>query len=228
MIRPNQIEYLLNKIKYAVFLFLLLIPQTTLAYGVIADIHYGKANTKKCTGFPTIYPKNGANSFKAALKELKTRGEEVVFILGDSTDKKDSKRNKELKKIATKSKLKVFWLKGNHGIEQSGYYYEDTGNDRIIVLDTNEQAGYNGGVSETQLEWLKNVIKTDKRVLILQHHPPFVKNTEEVPEQMKRLKEVEDGPEVDSVICGHWHIQKEIGKYKMFPALTSGGWSIIQ
>ena len=227
-------KYIISVLCVLLFFFL---TSEVLAFGVITDIHAGKGRVRKALS-PKVndYPSKAVKKFQKALREIKASGESIVFILGDSTRRANNFYARKLKKIADKSGLKIFWTLGNHDAENSilnlkKYYFEDIGDRRVVVLDTNEIANIIGGVSENQLNWLKTVLDTDKKVIILQHHPVFYFNTDQVHPQMEELKKIEDSAEnVEQVLSGHWHLstKKDIGKFKIFPPISAGrGYLIV-
>ncbi len=213
-------------------LFITLSIPTTNAYMVISDVHAGSQNTRKgLHGRPNDYPKKGVAKFESSLKQAVKRGEKIVLSLGDETNNRTTSYEKKLLKVARKyPQLTILYTRGNHNPNNSvltprPYYYVDLGDKRIVVLNTNEiDANGRGGISQTQMEWLKEAIK-DKQSIVLMHHPVFLFNTCTVANQ--ELKDVLDNPNVEKVFAGHWHLRLDCGKYQMFPALTSRGYSII-
>lgn len=203
------------------------------AYMVISDVHSGSEKVRKgLHGRPNDYPKQGLKKWESALKQAVKRGE-IVFSLGDETNKRTTKYEKKMLKIARKYPLTIIYTRGNHNpvnsvLTPSPYYYQDINGKRIIVLNTTEALNTtDGGIGQTQLDWLRESLKTDKKVIIIQHHPVFNFKTCQVSPQFEELKKIEDNYNVEQVLSGHWHLRFDCGKYHTFPSLTSDGWSII-
>lgn len=200
------------------------------AYMVISDVHSGSEKVRKgLHGRPNDYPKQGLKKWESALRQAVKRGE-IVFSLGDETNKRTTKYEKKMLKIARKYQLTIIYARGNHNpvnsvLTPSPYYYQDINGKRIIVLNTNEALNTTaGGVSEEQLNWLKGVL--DRPSIVLSHHPIFgISNCDTLP-QFQALKEVLDSQNVEQVLSGHLHLRRDCGKYKVFPALTSSGYTI--
>ena len=220
--------------KLALFSFFLLLINPTFAeaYMVVSDVHSGSEKVRKgLHGRPNDYPKQGLKKWESALKQAVKRGE-IVFSLGDETNKRTTKYEKKMLKIARKYPLTILYARGNHNpvnsvLTPSPYYYQDINGKRIVVLNTTEASNTTaGGVSEEQLNWLKGVL--DRPSIVLSHHPIFgLDNCDTLP-QFRALKEVLDSPNVEQVLSGDLHLRRDCGKYKSFPALTSKGWSIIK
>jgi calcineurin-like phosphoesterase family protein len=204
------------------------------AYFVIADVHAGKEKVRKgMHGRPNDYPRQGVKNWESALKQAVKRGEKVVFSLGDETNRRETKYEKKLLKVAKKyPQLTILYTRGNHNPNNSvltptPYYFQDIDGKRIVVLNTNEAVDTTaGGISQTQLDWLKEVIK-DRQVIVLTHHPLFQIRTCDVLPQFQALKEILDSQNIEQVLSGHWHLRQDCGKYHIFPALTAKGWSIL-
>jgi 3',5'-cyclic AMP phosphodiesterase CpdA len=93
-------------------------------------------------------------------------------------------RREEWQMCAKKAKKEFIWVMGNHddnrawqalGMPSEKYYYSiEKGGWKIIVLfDSVYNARTKGGIDEEQLAWLENELKTDKKVVIAQHHPLY-------------------------------------------------------
>jgi len=187
--------------------------------GLIADIHAASDEERMVDGVVMGYPRVYKQHFSAALDEMKKQGINLVIALGDNTNAGNNKKAQSLVDIAKSEGMKVIWVKGNHdmkgtdvmkkfGVQSPYYYYTDKGDWRIIVLDSSEidPAG-TGGIDEQQLEWLKNTLKTDKKVIIAMHHPVYNESdTNIVQDIYKGFKEtIEKAGNVKYVLSGHYH-----------------------
>lgn len=189
---------------------------------LIADIHNGNG-TRKLTKENITYPKYAKRYFKSALKYTKKEKVDACIILGDNANNGKSNQAKELAKIAKKGGVKILWVKGNHDSAKSQKhlytqtnYFMDFSNIRIVVLDSDfvNLAG-NGGVSLENQEFYKQVIQTDRKVILAMHHPPFDKKTHQ---WNPAYDWIGDKPEY--VLSGHFHTGFREGKYWSVPALT--------
>jgi len=116
-----------------------------------------------------------------------------------------------LKKIAEDENFKIIWVKGNHdrnlfkelGI---GFYFEDIGQYRVIVLDSaGDVRDGDGKLNKEQIDFLKESIKTKKEIIVAMHHPPFkLLEPEKVLNQYQEFFEIVKG-NAKYVLSGHWH-----------------------
>jgi predicted phosphodiesterase len=179
---------------------------------ITADMHAGKESKRDKgdrDGVRNItYPKKWKGNFKNFLNDQA----DLYLILGDNINgsKKDYKLYRDMRVIVGKSKREALFVKGNHDkdknykyLSASKYYVTDKDNWRIIVLDTNER----GKFSQTQLDWFKEALKTDKKVLVAMHEPPFVVNTKEpIGEFESFLEIVKENENIKYVLSGHSHL----------------------
>jgi len=208
--------------KIAALILTLIFPIQCFALnaGVISDIHSGKDKKRKA-GSNITYPKKAEGFFKAALKNLKRQGAEIVIVLGDNANKGQVKYYKKLKKAAKKYGLPMVWVKGNHDSRNFAYlrndtnYFVDIGDVRIIVVDTTYSDGNgNGQVSPEGLALYQSASQTDKKVVLAMHHPPYYKNTCDWNPLYDAISDA------DTILAGHWHKNAQCGSTRVFTALT--------
>lgn len=222
----------------------------TITIGVITDIHAGSQDTRveitSTNGIPNIiHPSNFETNFKKALEGMKKTN--LIIALGDNVniDSSNTKYSKALKELAS-SYPPIIWVKGNHDSDESfavlsskNYYYKDIGKWRIIVLDNghlyapgpnNPHNNLWGYMDDQQISWLKEALKTDKKILIAMHVPIF--NAADInqvqPEQEWLKKLFEDSGNVKYVLAGHFHVynwHKEINgiNYYVVPSISLEG-----
>lgn len=243
----NQIQNFKKiRIELALLLFVafLIFPQVIYAksIGWVSDIHAGGAkyrNSESDTG-NIQEPKKYAESLNSVLNELKKKSVDTVISSGDNANEDNSKYAKEMQKIAKKYGVKMLWVKGNHDsdavlkkleIYDARYYYFDYENTRIIVLDnTATYSDFYGGLTQEQIDWLKNVIVTDKNVIISMHIPIFSKSSEGHI-LLERYAEFENivssSGNVKLVLFGHYHenYEKELNgvTYKILQPMNKKG-----
>lgn len=184
------------------------------ALNVTSDLHAGKQSKRDKGdehGIRNItYPKKWKGNFKNFIKDQA----DLYLILGDNINgsKKDYKFYREMRKIVDKSNREALFVKGNHDtnkkynyLSAKKYYSIDKDNWRVIVLDTNEDSK----ISQTQLDWLKEELKTDKKVLIAMHEPPFEVNSHEsVSAFHPFLEMVKNNDNIKYVLSGHSHLSE--------------------
>ncbi|HRY27842.1 MAG TPA: metallophosphoesterase [Candidatus Moranbacteria bacterium] len=208
--------------------------------GVVSDIHAGNPSERVVEARILNYPKQYKKLFSEALDKMKNEGVEVVISAGDNTNEGDIQYSKTLKDLAKSRAIKILWTKGNHdrektksmesfGVKIPYYYIMDRKNWRIIILDNSEMnsESSNGGFSQEQLEWLKNKLKTDKKIIISMHYPIFNEfNNDEVLVEYKEFKDIiEKSGNVVHVVSGHYHtidLEKNISgiTYHIIKSLT--------
>jgi predicted phosphodiesterase len=194
--------------------------------GWVTDIHADRFK-RRSVDSGTLYPRQYADYLPEIFDELSNQGIETVLATGDNTNSGDDNYAQELAKIAQRKHMNVIWVRGNHdndevmktlGVNKDGYYYVDYGNSRIIVLnDVKEEAGYLGGIDEKQLNWLKDVVKTEKPVIVAMHIPMFF--NDELLAQYQELENIlKDSGNVKLILSGHLHVpwQKEFQGLKFF------------
>jgi 3',5'-cyclic AMP phosphodiesterase CpdA len=189
--------------------------------GLITDIHAGNEKERIIEGVTMGYPRVYKEHFSAALDEMKKQGINLVIALGDNTNEGNEKKAQTLVDIAKNKNMEIVWVKGNHdreetnvmnvfGVQSPYYYYVDKGDWRIVVLDSSEidPAG-TGGIDPQQLDWLKNILQTDKSVVVAMHHPIYdEQHTDQILSVYSDFKNVlEKAGNVRYVLSGHWHTQ---------------------
>lgn len=126
-------------------------------------------------------------------------GGDMIESSGIRRPEKAKQQLSEMNEIYSKVQARREYLMGNHdlyvltkqdvrsviGTEENHKYF-DLGDWRIILLDTNfnrdgtdrgpDHAGA-GFVSESEYEWLKIALSTDKPVIIFTHHTPLPTNS---------------------------------------------------
>lgn len=167
----------------------------------------------------------------------------LVISLGDQTNNSSQKHAREVRRMAEEEEIPILWVKGNHDTNREGimsvlgapsnYYFIDREDWRIIVLDSSEQPGdvfYQGGMSQTQIEWLKGALDVKKDILIAIHYPIFDKETREMvyPIYQEFENIISASKWVKYVVSGHWHTpywEKEYNniEYLGIPALLLEG-----
>jgi 3',5'-cyclic AMP phosphodiesterase CpdA len=222
--------------------------EKTITIGVIADIHAGSQDVRDDSIEPNniLHPSNFETNLKKALNEMK--GDDLIIALGDNTNTGSSKYGEMLKKIT--SPFPFVWVKGNHDTEESfavlspkKYYYTDKGKWRIVVLDNSEsdpnaeitnndaydQKGY---IDPDQMNWLKDALKTEKKIVISMHVPIFdrfnLDSATVYPQQENLVKLFEKSGNVKYVLSGHFHVynfNREINgiQYYVLPSLELDG-----
>jgi predicted phosphodiesterase len=189
---------------------------------LIADIHNG-SGTRERSDNNITYPKYGNRYFKEALKRAKANKVDACIILGDNTNTGKSNDAKQLAGTAKKSGVKTIFIRGNHDSSKSQKYlsnktnyYVDIVNVRIIVLDsTAANPNGNGGVSAANIRFYEEATKTEKKIILAMHHPPFDRGTHEWNPSYDWI-----GEKPDVILGGHFHKEFKKGKFWSVPALT--------
>lgn len=187
--------------------------------GWISDIHAGTEKPNKDREFSS-YPREYSEYMGKVFKELKEQDINIVISGGDNTNRSNKKIAAKLVEIADQNLMDMIWVKGNHdgpqtmavlGVKDRFYYYRDLENVRIIVLDNN-YGDYYGSIDEEQVAWLKEALKTEKKVIIVIHTPIFTR-IEEGANMLLRYEELEktirESGNVKLVLSGHQHGQFE-------------------
>lgn len=225
-----------------VFVFGLTPNAEAFTLNVTSDIHAGKQKTRdyrKYTAGNIIYPKKGESFFKAFLNQPG----DMFIALGDNSNTcGDAKKyDQKLAKAVAKSGKQVLFGFGNHDCDKgfkylsaSKYYSVDKEDWRIIVMNSEE--GYSntdgqndGGFSDTQIDWLKNKLDTDKKIVIAISKPAFKKDLTTKKDTYEKFFEAIDGKKnVKHVLGGDYHVFHETKeyddvKYHFVQALTLKG-----
>ncbi|HLN19109.1 MAG TPA: metallophosphoesterase [Patescibacteria group bacterium] len=201
-----------------ILILLAFLPFTCSAFsvGVISDLHAGGKSKK--TDIDS--PKKNFSYFTNALSEMKSQGVEVVAVLGDITNSGKKADYKKILKISKRFGMKMLYVKGNHDnakfsiLSPTNYIYEKD-DVRFIVLDTATKCRIDGCLNTGQESFLKSNLKTDKRVIVLQHQPPLQRYNDTPLDLFD--DEILVAPEIWS---GHWHIPRLFKTIRVFPALS--------
>lgn len=192
---------------------------------VTSDIHAGKQKKRdynKYTPGNVVYPKKGEAFFKNFLKN----SGDVYLALGDNSNKcSDAKKyDQKLAKAVAKSGKQVYFGFGNHDCDKGfkylsskKYYTIDKDNWRIIVLNSEEGADATGGFNNSQLEWFKEQLNTDKKVVVAASKPAFEKDLKTPKPSFKEyLSIIKDHENIKHVLGGDYHVfhtTKEFDEY---------------
>jgi len=223
--------------------------------GWVSDIHADRFK-RRTVDSGTIYPRQYQDYLPKVFDEMRSRGIDTVIATGDSTNSGDDNYARELSRISQEKRMHVIWVKGNHdndkvmGIlagKNTGYYYVDYGNTRIVAMDDVESGGgYQGDIDPGQLEWLRGALKTEKQVIVSMHIPIFDRgdaltsnhflqsgnftNIGNILDSYAAFESVlHENNNVKMVLSGHWHVpwQKEFDGIAYYgqAALTREGYS---
>lgn len=168
--------------------------------------------------------------------ETQARPEAIVFT-GDLADTGDADAYRRLRALvepaAAEIGAKVIWVMGNHDTrtpfrkelldsdagEESVDMVYDVNGLRVIALDSTVPGQHYGEISETQYEWLAEVLSTPAPhgSVIALHHPPVPSLLEPISfvelRDQARFGEAIRGTDVRAVLGGHLHFNtfSEIG-----------------
>jgi 3',5'-cyclic AMP phosphodiesterase CpdA len=208
--------------------------------GLITDIHAASQKIRaKNTPGNTVYPNKYRVLLPEALEKMEKEEVRMVINLGDVTNDDSVKHAREVKRMTDEEEMDEMWVAGNHDDEETkrifgiidNYYFVDRYDWRIIVLNSAEGPDdkeslpgyitYDGGIGSAQLNWLKDVLKTEKNIAIAMHHPIWDKETRSyinpIYEDFKNI--IEGNRNVKYVFSGHWHTpywEKEQNGIKYF------------
>lgn len=164
----------------------------------------------------------------ARLRRLPTPPQAIVFT-GDLADKAEPEAYARLRQVvepaAAELGAEVVWVMGNHD-DRRAYSHGLFGVDsdapqdrvhevdglRIVALDTSVPGWHHGELSEDQLAWLADVLRTPAPhgTLLALHHPPIPVPMLRLAELIElhdqpRLAEVVAGSDVRGILGGHFH-----------------------
>jgi hypothetical protein len=197
-----------------------------LKVGFVTDIHAGNKKSKE-KGSGLIYPMHFRQNMISALDDMKY--DDYVISLGDNLDVERGcqKYIAELKGM-TKD-FNFLWTKGNHdkdacfpSLSPNGYYYYylDVNDWRLIILDNTgwytkdqklaaDSPNSIGVIESAEMDWIRNALKTDRKVLIGIHVPLWDDNGNGNfsvrPDYVDFKKMLEDSGNVKYVLSGHYH-----------------------
>lgn len=112
------------------------------------------------------------------LRQMEARNPLFVVHTGDLVGEATSRSFQQALDVLKRSSLPILTAMGNHDRAGEGpyrfleafgdpdYFFDIAGN-RFIVLDNSK-----GLVTDSQLKWLENLLRTDKRKFVLAHEPP--------------------------------------------------------
>lgn len=200
--------------------------------GWVTDIHADRFKRRSVES-GTVYPKQYEEYIPKVFDALRAQGINTVFTSGDNVNSGDDNYGRALERMAQEKHMRVIWTMGNHdsdksmaplGITGDKYYFVDYGNTRLVVIDdvevTRKTGDYSGSIDETQLNWLRDVLKTDKQVMITMHIPIFPLSLETVVmSQYEEFEKIIRGSgNVKIVFSGHFHIpwQKELNGIRYY------------
>lgn len=135
-----------------------------------------------------------------------------------------------VKRLFDKTQIPKYWVVGNHDLrpvskddwkKSLGIDYLDksfdVGDYRIIILDSNYDDEGNhvdpdnyytrGSITEEQLDWVDDALKTDKRKIVFIHNPPLwdvdVRSNSGLPKNALEIQKVFSQNNVTAVFSGH-------------------------
>lgn len=200
--------------------------------GWISDIHADRFKRRDINS-GLMFPRRYSDYLPQVFDALQSQGIDTVIATGDNTNSGDDNYARVLEHIVQEKHMRVIWVRGNHdnakvmsilGVPGSAYYYTDYSNTRIVVLDDVESNGdYQGTIDQTQLDWLRDVLKTNRQVIVAMHIPIFDgglasnnihdfigSNFPYVGDLLPRYAELENilrsSGNVKLVLSGHWHV----------------------
>jgi hypothetical protein len=172
---------------------------------IVTDIHAGSGKNGHSES-AIVHP----SEYKNNLKPLINSKPDLIITLGDNVNDntKCHPYADDLKSLL--SGFNVLWGKGNHDkdcfpvFSSQNYYYQDYNNAgwRIIMLD------HDIDIDPVELEWLKETLKTDKKVLIATHVPFFSPSRDEntlLPQYTDAEKAISESGNVKYIFSGHLH-----------------------
>ncbi|MFA6047659.1 MAG: metallophosphoesterase [Parcubacteria group bacterium] len=181
----------------------------TLNVDIVTDIHAGSGkngHNEISNEDAVVHP----GAYKNNLKPLLDSRPDLIITLGDNVNDnaKCQPYADNLKTLL--SKFNVLWGKGNHdkdcfpAFSSQAYYYHDYNNAgwRIIMLD------HDIDIDQGELSWLKEALKTNKKVLIATHVPFFSPSRDEntlLPQYTEVEKVISSSGNVKYVFMGHLH-----------------------
>lgn len=176
---------------------------------IVTDIHAGSGkngHNEISNEDAVVHPQD----YKNNLKPLLDSKPDLIITLGDNVNDntKCQPYADDLKNLL--SKFNVLWGKGNHdkdcfpNFSNQNYYYHDYNSAgwRIIMLD------HDIDIDANELSWLKETLKTDKKVLINTHVPFFSPSRDEntlLPQYTEVEKAISSAGNVKYVFMGHLH-----------------------
>ena len=177
----------------------------SLNVAIVSDIHAGSGKNGHSES-AIVHPSEYKNSLKPAIDSKP----DLIITLGDNVNDntKCHPYADDLKSLL--SRFNVLWGKGNHDkdcfptFSSQNYYYHDYDKAgwRIVMLD------HDIDIDTNELSWLKETLKTDKKVLIITHVPFFSPSRDEnmlLPQYTDVEKVISESGNVKYVFSGHLH-----------------------
>lgn len=186
---------------------------------------------------------NPTEQLKKVLQFAESKKDMLDFLIisGDLVHEGDLEDYEYYKSVLeTYTKLPVYLALGNHDVTEyyweafhnkkdcnhELYYVEEFKGYRIIVLDSSFDKSGTGFISEDQLAWLTNILKTpsDNGSIIVVHHPIDEEQLfgEHSLTNTEQLLEALQSDDVVAVLSGHIH-QNSIQNYPNFVSSAAEG-----
>jgi Icc protein len=176
-----------------------------------------------------------ARNLSLALSTLKTLSTQPAAILltGDLVNDGTPEQYEHLREVLADDLESLIVVAGNHddraglrklfpqlsdcgsGDDCIDYVLDFDGGDfarTFVVLDTTVPGEHGGSLSVDQLSWLESQLetRTDRRVVIVQHHPPFASgigfmDAYGLQGSEAEAKILQRFSNIDAVLCGHLH-----------------------
>ncbi|WP_416825224.1 metallophosphoesterase family protein [Ectobacillus polymachus] len=179
---------------------------------------------------------NPAENLVAILRNIDFKEIDFIAITGDLVHDGSSEDYKYLKGLVEDNipfGFPVFYCLGNHDDKQNYYqgffniqnksdsldYMEEVNGYRLIFLDTSVDDYHEGVITDTQLDWLEEILKekSEAGTLLFMHHP-LVWNGDKTTEVSDRLFDILKNSDIISIHSGHLHYAgiNQIGKIPQF------------
>lgn len=178
----------------------------SLSIAIVSDIHAGSGKNGHSES-AIVHP----SEYKNNLKPLINSNPDLIITVGDNLNDGEKKCYPYVNNLKDcLSKFNVLYGKGNHdrdcfqNLSSQNYYYKDYDKAgwRIVMLD------HDIDIDADELSWLKETLKTDKKVLIATHVPFFSPSRDEntlLPQYTDVEKVISESGNVEYVIMGHLH-----------------------
>jgi predicted phosphodiesterase len=181
----------------------------SLNVAIVTDIHAGSGkngHNEISNADAVVHPRD----YKNNLQPLLNSKPDLIITLGDNINDNTKCQPYANDLKALFSRFNVLWAKGNHDkdcfpvFNSQNYYYHDynAAGWRIVMLD------HNIDIDNNELAWLKDALKTDKKVLIVTHVPFFSPSRDEdalLPQYTEAEKVIASAGNVKYVFMGHLH-----------------------
>lgn len=190
-------------------------------FAFITDVHLNEE-------YPLKQGVNAYSNFEKILDDIKKKNIRTIVFGGDIGNKSahtyffNALKDFDLKLILGNhdcySEVKSSYNVGTH--EHELFYHLESLYYKYLFLDTSKNF-----ISNNQLKWINDQLKTNKKIIIFSHHPIFkidtiidsmfpLQNRDEVQKILnKSQKQI-------TVFCGHYHM-KNNGSFKNVRQITS-------